>query len=409
MVTRRRRRMTRQAVASSSVTNAHQRLVYRCYVDNVIPLEKQQVVTAPLDSGIPTKTWDDFAHAVAEVVHMGAEVLYAALPRVEICARLAIPSHISPHISPQLARVSHSMWRLDCLVVDGHPICIEANMDSGLGGLYYWQRLTEMYSELGDANQVGPLDVLGKWLGSLGGPIGYMNYRRDDGQIASEDQAIVRHLQGAGVDVRPLDDFHTPNREVRHVFRAFMAASGARDASRPDTPYRWSRLGVNLYSGAESFIHGNKLLIADLLDTQYRAELGESLQQKARQLFPETRRLSRSLNREELLRDRSRLVLKRGLSHASRDVFLGPETEQAAWEQAVDAAADDGGWVVQRYVHSDSWPIATIGAPHDRVQCRVLFTPMSINGTFAVAAAALPVAAGSVISGRTIGGLVRCP
>lgn len=108
---------------------------------------------------------------------------------------------------------------------------------------------------------------------------------------------------------------------------------------------------------------------------------------------------------ELLRRHRADLVLKGALSFGGEDVVVGRVTEEAEWERAVETALEHGGWVVQEYLESVTYPLQ-LGdegwAPH-----RLVWGPWVAGDEYAgLFVRLMPEARGPVVNmvtGATVG------
>jgi glutathione synthase/RimK-type ligase-like ATP-grasp enzyme len=81
--------------------------------------------------------------------------------------------------------------------------------------------------------------------------------------------------------------------------------------------------------------------------------------------------------------NRERLVLKPASDYGGRGVTLGIETDQDAWEAAIEEHADRGDFIVQEYVPIPEEMFPTI--EHGRVQMRLKrfnINPYCIGGRY---------------------------
>lgn len=100
---------------------------------------------------------------------------------------------------------------------------------------------------------------------------------------------------------------------------------------------------------------------------------------------------------ELLLARRGELVLKGALSVGGEAVVVGRAVTEPEWRRAVEAALDDGGWIVQEYLESTTYPLQCGDegwAPH-----RVVWGPFVFGDEYAgLYVRVLPVDAGPVVN-----------
>ena len=101
-----------------------------------------------------------------------------------------------------------------------------------------------------------------------------------------------------------------------------------------------------------------------------------------------------------LLARRCDLVLKGALSAGGEAVVIGAAASEEAWRGAVEAALDDGGWIVQEYLESATYPLRCGDdgwAPH-----RVVWGPFVFGDEYAgLFVRVMPESLGSVVNMST--------
>lgn len=179
-----------------------------------------------------------------------------------------------------------------------------------------------------------------------------------------------------------------------------------------DAPQRRQAIGsfkmgqVDLYTGPASQILMDKRNLV-LLSEHARHPAFESEERRLiDQAVPWTRRLrhepvelaGEQVSLPELLgRQRERWVLKKAYSHSGRHVVLGRTADAAEWEQHVNAALEDGGWIVQEALESVGYELLDDrrgAVAHDVIWGLFVFDGSFQGGSIR----ALPAARGAIIN-----------
>jgi glutathionylspermidine synthase len=139
-------------------------------------------------------------------------------------------------------------------------------------------------------------------------------------------------------------------------------------------------------------VAANKKILALLQDERFEHLVTRAELETIRSTVPWTRILRRGRTtygewRFELLSfvcdNRERLVLKPATDYGGRGVMLGIETDQDAWEAAVDEHADRGDFIVQEYVPIPEEMFPTIEDGHVQMRLkRFNINPYCIGGRY---------------------------
>jgi glutathionylspermidine synthase len=139
-------------------------------------------------------------------------------------------------------------------------------------------------------------------------------------------------------------------------------------------------------------VAANKKILALLQDERFEHLVTRAELETIRNTVPWTRILRRGRTtygdwRFELLSfvcdNRERLVLKPATDYGGRGVMLGIETDQDAWEAAVDEHADGGDFIVQEYVPIPEEMFPTIEDGHVQMRLkRFNINPYCIGGRY---------------------------
>lgn len=116
---------------------------------------------------------------------------------------------------------------------------------------------------------------------------------------------------------------------------------------------------IDIYNGPLTQLLSDKRNLA-LLSEQAESELFTAEERRLiRDHVPWTRKVAaefadygeeRVYVPDHLLDERERMVLKPALGLRGEDVHVGRSTEEPAWEDLVDRALEEGGWIAQEYV-----------------------------------------------------------
>ncbi len=305
------------------------------------------------------------------------------------------------------------MFRADVIVSGGVPRFLEFNFGTCLNGIASTSLLQQAYfngisvlpeSTLKSRQPTTVLNARAAWVkhslapGQSCGVVGFAA-EGDEGSLRVF-HADVLALRKAGVqsDFVPAENSMITDAGLEHDGRVFQGALryfllGSRyEKSRPGFAEALeSAQGVKLIGASAYEIFTSKLLLADLC-------CDESLSRAERDLvshIPWTARAidARVPRRGEMIeplvwaeRNRERTVLKPGRGAGSRGVLFGAATSESAWRQALERAANEGGWVMQERVDGDRSPMAY----WDSDSCEVrsvnqpaLLGPFVVDGVYA--------------------------
>jgi Glutathionylspermidine synthase preATP-grasp len=139
-------------------------------------------------------------------------------------------------------------------------------------------------------------------------------------------------------------------------------------------------------------VAANKKILALLQDERFEHLLTRAEAETIRQTVPWTRILRRGRTtygdwRFELLSfvcdNRERLVLKPATDYGGRGVMLGIETDQEAWEGAIEEHVDGGDFIVQEYVPIPEEMFPTIEGGHVQMRLkRFNINPYCVGGRY---------------------------
>ncbi|MEU4191022.1 hypothetical protein AB0E69_03930 [Kribbella sp. NPDC026611] len=272
--------------------------------------------------------------------------------------------------------------RADILFGGGAPYVVEANIDSALGGAHDSDGVAARFlaAYAGDA----ALDELG-----LTAPASAVDARyeavRSALQLTGDDRlvmvfttagsypgsqdglALIKLLEPfsargreLGLDMRvypvewlTLDDsggLCVDDGPVDAVLRMFVP-QGTKPSEGLDALHAAVRSGtVRMFTATASWLLASKQIFAWLWADLTLMEAADA--RIIRQHVPQTDLLTADL-RDRVLADREHLVLKPNGNYGGVGVVVGPEVDAAAWTAAVDAAVQEGGYVVQRHVDVD--------------------------------------------------------
>ena len=147
---------------------------------------------------------------------------------------------------------------------------------------------------------------------------------------------------------------------------------------------------IQVYNGPVSRILGDKLNLALLSELEESDWLNESERRIVRDHVPWTRRITadfvdygteRAYLPDLLMDQQQDLVIKPGASAHGLDVFLGIATENKAWEQVVDRALEEPGWVVQERVEGRTYRFPLDEEPRNPLQPHDVVWGLLTTGT----------------------------
>lgn len=155
--------------------------------------------------------------------------------------------------------------------------------------------------------------------------------------------------------------------------------------------YRCFKMGgLLLLNDSIDLIFGDKQNLALLSENADSPLLSSEERELVRRHVPWTRRLAdrevvyagrRARLLDLVLGEQDRMVVKPGMDFGGKGVYLGRATSDAEWRRAVDAALDEGSWVVQEALESRPY-LFQAGpegcSPHD-----VIWGPFVFGGEYA--------------------------
>ncbi len=157
-----------------------------------------------------------------------------------------------------------------------------------------------------------------------------------------------------------LSEVEFPNGEVHVGGTRFHAVIEANDEEPSREIFRAFKAGlVHCYTSPLDMIIGDKLLLALVSSQGASDRFTPDEQRLLRRYLPWTREVTPAVASFEgdegplpelLRRHRERLVLKAGQGFGGNLVHVGRTIDDATWNELVDAAVAEGGWVAQRYL-----------------------------------------------------------
>ncbi len=197
-----------------------------------------------------------------------------------------------------------------------------------------------------------------------------------------------------------------------HRYRSVIEQSAGDQNSQI---FRSSKAGkVNPYCGLIGMITGDKRNLALLSEHQSSPRFSSEEQQLIARYIPWTRHLrDQPVERHgqqhpmrQLLLDRQQeMVIKAGLGFAGFQVVVGRFVDTKAWQQHVDTALEDGGWIAQEYLEPlpQTYQLGDSGAgPYDVIWGLYVFGD-SYGGEFIRMAPRAQLAAVNISQGGRIG------
>jgi hypothetical protein len=272
--------------------------------------------------------------------------------------------------------------RADILFADGTPYVVEANIDSALGGAHdsdgVAQRFLEVYAGDPVLDEVGltapPSAVDARYeavraaLKLTGSDRLALVFTTGGTYPGSQDGlAMIKLLEPfsergreLGLDMRvypvewlTLDDagrLCVDDGPIDAVLRMFVP-QGMKPSDGLQALHTAVRTGsVRMFTQTASWLLASKTIFAWLWDDM--SLLSPSDADIVRRHVPRTEVLTTDL-RNHAIRDQNRLVLKPSGSYGGVGVVVGPEVTPQTWQDAVEAALDEGCYILQAYVAVD--------------------------------------------------------
>ncbi|GAB1689801.1 hypothetical protein [Krasilnikovia sp. M28-CT-15] len=293
-------------------------------------------------------------------------------------------------------RYADSVVRPDFVIGPDGPRVLEFNVSGALGGVVETHARLRVWRDLHSdaAGRVpftapDPFTVRAQMFRSLSAElalaprVAIVGSSRAGGVTSRYFELEAEHYRGRGLTAR----FFEPE-ELNAAWDCaphLRYPLGLRNFTIPD----WLSGGVDT-AGVQAALDHGCLLVGTQTSTFLHSKLTMGLLSEGRpwmtaadrtlidRYLPWTRILSdRGTDRDGepvdllsyVVRHRERLVLKAGLGESGRQVVIGHEVGQAAWESAVEAAAAEGDSIVQDFVAPRTCRVALIadGAdePHD--------------------------------------------
>ena len=340
---------------------------------------------APTPITMPRRRYADMLGDVVRLLHLARRV---AVQSGQVLAwarpdqRDLVQAGLQQPLLPPIARP-------DGIVVDGHLKLLELNLDSGLGGYFEVELLQQRLAQL---ERSGPGDTflvptvwegLQQYIATLMRGIGRTEidlavmvdphltaYNRSHADILVAH--IARHMPNvrarivASDALRPKRGRMSDGETGYDILWRFGAMTHAPELVRAAVEAQRLALQTEtlvVSSPADLGVDG-KLVLASLseLADDGSTRLSPAERDLVRRLVPWTRFVrpgpvrfgERTLDLPALARrERERLVLKRSHSKSSQQVFIGCETDDAQWQQRLEAAlADPVPWVLQENMRS---------------------------------------------------------
>ncbi len=340
---------------------------------------------APTPITMPRQRYADMLADVVRLLHLARRI---ALQTGQVLAwaradqRELVEAGLRQPLLPPIARP-------DGIVVDGRLKLLELNLDSGLGGYFEVELLQQRLVRLDRADAGGTLLVPTVWQGlqqyiaALMAGLGRAEvelavmvdphltaYNRSHADIFVAH--IARNMPGvrarivAADALRPERGRMSDGKTACDILWRFGAMTHAPELVRASVEAQCMALKTEtlvVSSPADLGVDG-KLVLASLseLADDGSASLDPAERELVKRLVPWTRFVrpghvhfeGRTLALATLFcRERERLVLKRSHSKSSQQVFIGCETDDAQWQQRLEAAlADPVPWVLQENMRS---------------------------------------------------------
>jgi glutathionylspermidine synthase len=214
----------------------------------------------------------------------------------------------------------------------------------------------------------------------------------------AEFRLVCRFAEKAGVEtvIATLDeieydgsDLLAKGEPVQLVYRRALIETLTEDSPLAAAARERRAVVVNPF---RANVAANKKILALLQDERFEYLVGRAEVETIRKTLPWTRILRRGRTtygdwRFELLSfvcdNRERLVLKPASDYGGRGVMLGIETDQDAWEAAIQEHADSGDFIVQEYVPIPEEMFPTISDGHVQMRLkRFNINPYCIGGRY---------------------------
>ncbi len=340
---------------------------------------------APTPITMPRRRHADMLGDVVQLLHLArriavqtGQVLAWARPDQRDLVQAGLQQPLLPPIA-----------RPDGIVVDGHLKLLELNLDSGLGGYFEVELLQQRLARL---DRTGPGDAflvptvwegLQQYIATLMQVVGRSEvdlavmvdphltaYNRSHADILVAH--IAAHMPGVRARIvtadalRPKRGRMSDGESGYDILWRFGAMTHAPELVRASVEAQRLALQTEtlvVSSPADLGVDG-KLVLASLseLADDGSTSLSPAERELVRRLVPWTRfvrpghaRFGEQAQDLPTLarRERERLVLKRSHSKSSQQVFIGCETDDAQWQQRLEAAlADPVPWVLQENMRS---------------------------------------------------------
>ena len=336
----------------------------------------------PIMAAATYRTLTDISATVARLIL--AACLRRATTAGELRRALALPVGYVDLLDEELPLTEELLGgvRADILLADGTPYVVEANIDSALGGAHDSDGVARRFLEAYAGDPV--LDEVG-----LTAPPSAVDARYEAVRAAlklteSDRLAMVFTTGGTypgsqdglamikllepfsdrgrelGLDMRvypvewlTLDDagrLCVDDGPIDAVLRMFVP-QGMKPSDGLQALHTAVRTGaVRMFTQTASWLLASKTIFAWLWEDL--PLLSPEDAEVVRRHVPRTEVLSADL-RDHAITDQNHLVLKPSGSYGGVGVVVGPEVTPQTWQDAVDAALDEGCYILQAYVEVD--------------------------------------------------------
>jgi uncharacterized circularly permuted ATP-grasp superfamily protein len=318
-------------------------------------------------------------HQVLEIAERAARVVFDG-DVSRLCAFLGTPASEAKWVTLDPGPPDVLLSRLDAFLTESGPRFIEINSDAP-AGFGYSDRMAKVYQELpvfrafAKDRAVGYLPsapslvqaVLGLWKGRAGSPtVGIVDWA--EVKTRADQELLRERFEADGVrcflaDPRELavkdGRLLAPQGPIDIVYRRGVLTELAQRESEVGEFFRAYREGVALFANTfRCRLSEDKAFFAILTDEAFAGLFSEAERVLLQRALPWTRKVEeRHTYKGKLridlvpwiIRSRNDLVLKPNHGYGGDSVFVGSDTEPAAWEKAVTAAVG-GPWVVQERV-----------------------------------------------------------
>ncbi|MFI6828589.1 hypothetical protein ACIBG5_15895 [Kribbella sp. NPDC050241] len=336
----------------------------------------------PIMSAVAYSRFTDISATVARLI------LSACLQRAstagELRKALGMPAGYIDLLDEDLPLTEDLLGgvRADILLADGTPYVVEANIDSALGGAHDSDGVAQRFLAAYDGDPV--LDGIG-----LAAPPSAVDARyeavRSALELTGTDRLAMIFTTGGtypgsqdglamikllepfsergrelGLDMRvfpvewlTLDDagrLLVDDGPIEAVLRMFVPQGTTPSAGLDALGTAIRTKTVRVFTPTASWLLASKSIFAWLwtdLDSMSPDDA-----EVVRRHVPRTEVLSRDL-RDRAIADQDELVLKPSGSYGGVGVVVGPEVPAQTWQEALDTALVEGGYVLQRYVPVD--------------------------------------------------------